>query len=80
GALRRKVWIPQGYFNWYCNMYIVMVAPPGIVAKSTTTNIAMQLLRRVPGIKFGPDIVTWQALVTAFADANESFPYLAPGD
>lgn len=73
GALRRKVWIDQAYFKWYCNMYIVMVAPPGIVAKSTTTGIAINLLRRVPGIKFGPDIVTWPSLVSKFAEATEAF-------
>ena len=73
GALRRKVWIDQAYFKWYCNMYICMVAPPGIVAKSTTAGIAMSLLKRVPGVKFGPDIVTWPSLVTKFAEATEAF-------
>jgi hypothetical protein len=74
GALRRKVWIDQAYFKWFPNFYIVLVAPPGIVSKSTTASIAMRLLRRVPGIKFGPDVVTWQALVGAFAEATEMFP------
>ncbi len=73
GALRRKVWIDQAYFRWYPNFYIVLVAPPGIVSKSTTASVAMRLLRRVPGIKFGPDVVTWQALVGAFAEATEMF-------
>lgn len=74
GALRRKVWIDQYYFKWYCNMYIVMVAPPGIVAKSTTSAVGMNLLRQVPGINFGPDIVTWPALTEAFSKATEAFP------
>jgi hypothetical protein len=73
GALRRKVWIDMAYFKWYPNHYIIFVAPPGIVSKSTTVSIAMDLLRRVPGINFGPDIVTWPALVTAFAGASEAF-------
>lgn len=73
GALRRRVWIDQAYFRWHPNFYIILVAPPGIVSKSTTANIAMRLLRRVPGIKFGPDVVTWQALVSAFAEATEMF-------
>lgn len=73
GALRRKVWIDQAYFRWYPNFYIVLVAPPGIVSKSTTASVAMRLLRRVPGVKFGPDVVTWQALVGAFAEATEMF-------
>lgn len=75
GCLRRKVWIDQEYFRWYGNFYIIFVAPPGVVSKSTTADIAMDLLREVPGIKFGPDVVTWQSLVTAFAQACESFQY-----
>lgn len=75
GALRRKVWIDQAYFKWHCNMYIVLVAPPGIVSKSTTAGVAMNLLRKVPGVKFGPDVVTWPALVSAFAEATEGFEY-----
>jgi hypothetical protein len=73
GALRRKVWIDQAYFKWYPNFYICLVAPPGIVSKSTTAGTAMTLLRRVPGIKFGPDVVTWPALVSAFAESTEGF-------
>lgn len=75
GALRRRVWLDMKRFVWYPSFYIVFVAPPGIVAKSTTADIAMDLLRQVPGIKFGPNAITWQALVTAFAEAGEFFEY-----
>lgn len=75
GALRRKVWIDQAYFKWYPNQFIIIVAPPGIVSKSTTAGIGMNLLRKVPGIKFGPDVVTWPALVSKFAEATEAFEY-----
>jgi hypothetical protein len=75
GALRRRVWINMGYFNWYPNHYIIFVAPPGVVSKSTTSAIAINILRKVPGINFGPDVVTWPALVTAFAAAGETFTY-----
>lgn len=71
GALRRRVWIDQGYFQWTPNFYIVFVAPPGIVSKSTTASIGVNLLRDVPDIKFGPDAVTWQALTEALAAALE---------
>ena len=73
GALRRKVWIDQAYFKWHPNFYIVLVAPPGIVSKSTTAGISMNLLRQVPGIRFGPDVVTWPALIGAFAESTEGF-------
>lgn len=73
GALRRRVWLSMGYYRWCVNHYIIFVAPPGIVSKSTTVAIAMDILRKVPGVVFGPDIVTWPALVSAFAASTESF-------
>lgn len=70
GVLQRKVWFDMGHFQWYPNFYIIIVAPPGIVAKSTTSGIAMKLLRQIEGVQFGPDIVTWPALVSKFAEAR----------
>ncbi len=75
GALRRKVWIDMKRFTWYASFYIIYVAPPGIVAKSTTADISMDLLKQIPGIKFGPNAITWQAMVEAFEAANEMFEY-----
>lgn len=75
GALRRKVWIDMSYFRWHPNFYVIIVAPPGVVGKSTTAGIAMNILRKVPGINFGPDVVTWQALVKSFSESLESFKF-----
>lgn len=74
-VLRRKVWLDMTRFKWFPNFYIVFVAPPGIISKTTTMDMGMDLVKAVPGIKFGPDVVTWQALVTAFAAAQEDFQY-----
>jgi hypothetical protein len=71
GALRRRVWIDQKYFQWTPNCYVILVAPPGIVSKSTTASVGMNLLKEVPGINFGPDVVTWQKLVEDMAKAKE---------
>lgn len=68
GALRRKVWLDMGLFEWTPNFFIFLVAPPGIVSKSTTAGIAMDLLQEVPGVKFGPSSVTWQALIERFEE------------
>lgn len=73
GALRRKVWIDQKYFQWTPCFYIILVAPPGVISKSTTANIGINLLREVPGINFGPDAITWQALVQHLGTLGESF-------
>lgn len=72
GALRRRVWIDQKYFQWTPCFYIIIVAPPGIVSKSTTANIGINLLREVPGVRFGPDVVTWQALVETLGNSTEA--------
>lgn len=73
GALRRRVWLDFKQFKWYPNFYIVLVAPPGIVSKSTTAGIGMDLLRGVPDVVFGPSVVTWQALVAKFSEATKTF-------
>ena len=73
GALRRHVWIDMGYFQWTPCFYIVFVAPPGIVSKSTTANVGMNLLREISGVQFGPDAVTWQSLVQSLGQSAEAF-------
>jgi len=70
-VLRRRVWIDQFYFKWLPNFYIVLVAPPGTVAKSTAIGIAKDLLSQVPGLNFGPDSTTWQALMQEMAGITE---------
>lgn len=75
GCLRRRVWIDMKRFCWYPNFYIIFVAPPGVISKTTTMDLGLDLLKKVPGIKFGPDVITWPALVEAFAAAGESFQW-----
>jgi len=78
GALRRRVWIDQLKFQWTPNFYIVLVAPAGVVTKSTAIRIGINLLRQVDGIKFGPASMTWQALTEAISEAQELIPLEKP--
>ena len=75
GALRRKVWIDQKIFQWTPNFYIVFVAPPGVVNKSTTADIGMRLLKRVPDIHFGANSMTWQAMTEDLANATQKVEF-----
>ena len=75
GALRRRVWIDMKRYKIYPSFYICLVAPPGVVAKSTSIDVAMKLLRKVPGINFGPDSVTWPSLVEKFEECSEAFEF-----
>lgn len=74
GALRRRTMISKlmGYFEWVPNFYIIFVGPPGIVNKTSTAGIGMDLLKQVPDIFFGPQVVTWQSLVKTFADCRSN--------
>jgi len=74
GALRRRVWLDMGHFQWTPNFYIIFVAPPGIVSKSSTLAVGMELLKEIKEIRFGPDSVTCAALVQALAGARMDFP------
>lgn len=71
GALRRRVWIDQRIFQWTPNFYIILVGPPGVAAKSTSIRQGLNLLEKVPGINFGPQSMTWQALTVALEKSTE---------
>jgi hypothetical protein len=80
GALRRNVWLDQKIFVWSPNFYIILVGPPGIVAKSTTLSLGMRLLEKVPEIHFGPESATWQSLLPAFQDAVMTLKWTDNGE
>lgn len=75
GALRRRVWIDERLFQWTPNFYVVLVGPPGVAAKSTSMRVGFRLLKKIPGIHFGPDSLTWQALIESFREAMVMVPY-----
>lgn len=72
-ALRRHVWLDMGTFVWYPNLYTLLVAPPGIVQKSSTSDLGMRLLRKIPTVQQGPTTLTWQSLYDAFMEVGEEF-------
>ena len=63
----------MGTFIWYPNLYTMLVAPPGIVQKSSTSDLGMRLLRQIPGIHQGPSTLTWQSLYDALSEVGEEF-------
>lgn len=78
-ALRRRVWLDMGTFDWYPNLYTLLVAPPGVIAKSTTADLGFtRILKKVPGINFGPATLTWQAIYDAFTEVGIEFE--VPGE
>ncbi len=74
-TLQRKVFIDELHFQWTPNMYIILVGPPGVAAKSTTMRQGISLLENVEGVRFGPQSLTWQALLEAFAEAQTTVKF-----
>lgn len=74
-VLKRQVWLDMVHFKWYPSLYVVLVAKPGVVAKSTTLSVAASLVRHVKGVNIGADSATWQALSAAIAESSEMFEF-----
>jgi len=73
-CLQRRVYFDQSpHFVWYPNFYIILVAPPAVIAKSSTANLAMNLLAGLPGVHFGPAAISWQKLISKFNDVKQDF-------
>lgn len=66
-AASRKIWIDQGIFTLYPNMYILLVADPG-VRKSTAMNLGLDLVQDVGDIAIAPASVTKEALTQWMGD------------
>ncbi len=70
-AVRRNIWLDQGIFNLYPCLFVILVGPPGKVAKSTTIRLGRTLLLGVEGITFGPDSVTREELIHHMARSGK---------
>lgn len=45
GAAEKRLWIDQKFFNLYLNLYILLIGPAGVIAKSTSMGLALKMLR-----------------------------------
>lgn len=72
GALARRVCIDEITFQYYPNFCVVLVAPPGVVSKSTTISHGMSLLRELPHVNFADDSTTYAEFIRALASVNEA--------
>lgn len=46
GACEKRLWIDRGIFKIYFNLYLAIIAPPGVCAKSTSIGLGANLLRQ----------------------------------
>lgn len=62
-ALERKVWINRGYYLLFPNLYTFIIGASGIVRKSTSTGIGVDLLRNLERFNIMSERVTAGSLI-----------------
>ena len=45
GACEKRIWIDQGYFKLFLNLYTLLIAPAGVCSKSTSMGLGLKLLK-----------------------------------
>lgn len=60
-VVSRRVWINQGYFTIYPNLYVVLVGAPG-GRKTTALDMSIKMLRELATIPFNVGAMTKEAL------------------
>lgn len=62
-AVERRIWIDQGRYVLYPNFFVVFVADPGRIQKTTTINAAKDLVKKLQGVNIAPKSCTWEGFV-----------------
>lgn len=74
-ALGRKVWLDAGQFTTYPNFYIIILGESGLIHKSTTTRIGVELLEKLDDIKLMSQRVTDRSIIDQLQRARSEFFY-----
>lgn len=71
-VLQRKCWLSWGPYNFYPNMYIILVGPPGKARKGTAMHPAKQHLKKLQ-IKVAAEATSREALIRRIAEAATTY-------
>lgn len=74
-ALERKVWLDEGYFKVFPNLYTFIIGAPGLVKKSTSTAIGVDLLRELSTMQIMAERVTAAALIEGMHRSGTKFSH-----
>lgn len=66
-AVRRNVWINQGHYSLFPNMYVILTGPQGKVGKSTVIRAGRKILFAAPDIVIGRDAMTREDLIVTMS-------------
>ena len=75
GVMERRYWYQYGHHTIYPNLYVVLVGPAGIVRKSSSTAIGINILNAVGDMHFIADKSSAASVFRELHDASTSFNY-----
>lgn len=80
---KRNISVPKslmGGYDIFPNLYVVFVAPPGVVRKSTTVGRAEELLREVDGVTLASTAVSASKLIADLSDTFDGSMTVLPSE
>jgi len=73
-VLRKKTWLNFGRLRMYPNLYVVLVAEPGIARKTQAISYGNRLLSEIGSIHVSSDAITKEALIQEIEAAGDDTP------
>ncbi len=73
GAMERKIYLDRGYYVLYPNLYTFLIGKSGLVKKSTTTGIAVNLLRKIPSVRLSSERLTPASLIQQLHQSGKEY-------
>lgn len=72
-AMERKVYLDAGHFKIFPNLYVFIVGDSGVVRKSTSTGIGVDLLRSMDELQIMSERVTSSSLIQQLERSKREF-------
>lgn len=73
GAMERKCFLDRGYYTLFPNLYVFLIGKSGLLKKSTTTSIAVNMLRKISTVRLSSERLTPASLIQQMHQAGRTF-------
>lgn len=74
-AMERKIWMNRGHYTLYPNLYIFIIGKSGLVRKSTSTGIGIDILRNLKDFRMMSERMTAASLIGQLQRSGCEFDY-----
>lgn len=70
-AMERRLWMDRGHYKLFGNMYVFIIGKSGLIKKSTSTGIAVNLFRELDGAKMMSERLTAASLIHQLSESGK---------